>query len=70
MRDTYEWRICKQYEYYNAQAGYALMHILYVLSLLLTYRATVLRFLAHRSLPVASRYYRTMLESVYQQKLD
>ena len=26
-----------------------------------TYRATVLRFLAHRSLPVTSRYYRTML---------
>ena len=32
------------------------------------YRATVLRFLAHRSLPVASRYYRTMLGSVYLQK--
>ena len=35
-----------------------------------TYRATVLRILAHRSLPVTSRYYRTMLESVYLQKLD
>ena len=30
-------------------------------STIATYRATVLRFLAHRSLPVASRYYRTML---------
>ena len=35
-----------------------------------TYRATVLKVLAHRSLPVTSRYYRTMLESVYLQKLD
>ena len=66
--DTYVWRIYKQYERYNAQIGYAWMHVLYLLSLLPTYRATVLRFLAHRSLPVASRYYRTMLESVYLQK--
>ena len=54
--------------HYNAQTGYAWMHVLYVLSLLPTYRATVLRFLAHRSLPVTSRYYRTMLESVYLKK--
>ena len=47
--------------HYNAQAGYAGMHVLYVLPLLPTYRATVLRCLAHRSLPIASRYYRTML---------
>ena len=46
------------------------MHVLYVLSLLPTYRATVLKFLAHHSLPLASRYYQTMLESVYLQKLD
>ena len=44
------------------------MHILYVLPLLPTYRAIILRFLAHRSLPVASQYYLTMLESVYLQK--
>ena len=48
-RDTYIWRIYKKYERYNAQIGYASMHVLYVLSLLPTYRATVLRFLAHRS---------------------
>ena len=47
--------------HYNAQIGYAGMHVLYILPLLPTYRATVLRFLAHRSLPIASRYYRTML---------
>ena len=44
------------------------MHVLYALPLLPTYRATVLRFLAHRSLPATSRYYRTMLELVYLQK--
>ena len=37
------------------------MHTLYVLSLLPIYRATILKFLAHRSLPVASRYYQTMV---------
>ena len=66
--DTYGGCIYKQYERYNAQTGYAWMHVLYVLPLLPTYRATVLRFLAHRSLSIASRYYRTMLESVYLQK--
>ena len=64
-RDTYGWRTCKQYECYDAQIVYAWMHVLYILSLLPTYMATVLRFLAHRSLPVTSRYYRTMLKSVY-----
>ena len=54
--------------HYNAQTWYAWMHILYVLSLLPTYRTTILRFLAQRSLPITSRYYRTMLESVYLQK--
>ena len=44
------------------------MHVLYVLSLLPTYRETILSFLAHHSLPVANRYYQTMLESVYLQK--
>ena len=67
-RGTYGGRICKQYRHYNAQTGYAWIHVLYVLPLLPTYRATVHRFLAHRSLPVASRYYRTMLESMYLQK--
>ena len=34
------------------------------------YRATVLRFLAHRSLPVASRYYQTMVRvSIPAEKL-
>ena len=68
-RDTYGWCICKQYEHYNVQTRYAWMHILYILPLLPTYRATVLKFLAHRSLPIASRYYRTMLGSVYLQKI-
>ena len=67
--DTYRWRICKQYERYNAQTGYAWMHILYVLPLLPAYRATVLRFLAHRSLPITSRYYRTTQVSIPAEKL-
>jgi hypothetical protein len=37
------------------------MHVLSVLTLLPTYRATVLRFLARRALAVASRRYRTRL---------
>ena len=58
MCDTYGGRIYKQYERYNAPTGYAWMHVLYVLPLLPTYRATVLKFLAHRSFPIASRYAR------------
>jgi hypothetical protein len=37
------------------------MHVLSVLTLLLTYKATVLRFLVHHALPIASRRYRTRL---------
>jgi hypothetical protein len=37
------------------------MHVLSILTLLPTYRATVLRFLAHHALPEASRGYRTSL---------
>jgi hypothetical protein len=39
----------------NCTIGYARMHVLSVLTLLPTYKATILRFLARRALPVASR---------------